>query len=436
LVVNVMNSRYLARALMSLLGCCLLATRSLPQNTSKNEKDRTKPVDATSFEKKVMCGYQGWFRCPEDAAKQGWIHWSRDPKRIGRETLTFEMWPDLSEYAREERYPAPGFKHPDGMRAYLFSSDNPRTVRRHFGWMREYGIDGAWLQHFVVDLPGGPSEARYSSRLRVLAHVRAAAKETGRVWALAYDIAGMPGDKIFDVLTRDWKKMVDDKITQDPRYLHHRRKPAVQVWGFLRNSGGNAMTPALANKLIKFFKSDGPYKAYLVGGGDWDWRRNPDKKWRAVYHRFDAYMPWNVGNYSKDKKSGVKRAAVDWWADDLKECRRRGVRWIPVVYPGFSWDNLQKKPAGTTNIPRRKGAFLWEQFHELARLRVDSVYVAMFDEVDEGTAIFKLSNSPPTQAHFVGLEGMPSDWYLRLVGEGARMLRRERPVTAAIPIKP
>ena len=147
-------------------------------------------------------------------------------------------------------------------------------------------------------------------------------------------------------------------------------------------------------------------------------------------------MPWNVGNYSEDKQSGVKRASVSWWSDDLEDCRQHGVRWIPVVYPGFSWDNLQRKPAGETNIPRRKGDFLWEQFHELARLKVDSAFVAMFDEVDEGTAIFKVSDSPPSQAHFVGMEGMPSDWYLRLVGEGTRMLRSERPVVSVIPIRP
>ena len=63
------------------------------------------------------------------------------------------------------------------------------------------------------------------------------------------------------------------------------------------------------------------------------------------------------------------------------------------------------------------------------------VYVAMFDEVDEGTAIFKVTSSPPIEGHFVGYEGLPSDWYLRLVGEGARMLRKERPLTPDIPIQ-
>ena len=59
----------------------------------------------------------------------------------------------------------------------------------------------------------------------------------------------------------------------------------------------------------------------------------------------------------------------------------------------------------------------------------------MFDEVDEGTAIFKVTSSPPIEGHFVGYEGLPSDWYLRLVGEGARMLRKARPLTPDIPIQ-
>jgi len=64
-----------------------------------------------------------------------------------------------------------------------------------------------------------------------------------------------------------------------------------------------------------------------------------------------------------------------WWANDTKEYERSGGLWIAVIYPGFSWDNLQHKPAGTTLIPRRGGRFIWEQFHELSKLVVDCVYV-------------------------------------------------------------
>ena len=65
------------------------------------------------------------------------------------------------------------------------------------------------------------------------------------------------------------------------------------------------------------------------------------------------------------------------------------------------------------------------------------IYVAMFDEVDEGTAIFKCTNQPPTGegASFLTYEGLPSDFYLRLTGSAAKMLRGEIPVTDTMPVK-
>ncbi len=392
-------------------------------------------VDTASLRGKVLCGYQGWFRCPGDAADVGWVHWSRDGRRIAPETVTFEMWPDVSELATSERHVAPGFTHKDGCVAELFSSDDPATVLRHFRWMKENGIDGVWLQQFLVDLRGDSSSPRARSHRRVLDHVRSAASETGRAWAVTFDIAGMPADRIFDTLTREWKRLVDDGITRDPRYVHEKGRPVVEVFGFFKNVRSLAMTPELANCLVDFFHAPGPYQAYVVGSGDWNWRRTFDPAYRAALFRLDAFAPWNVGNASKDA-AGVKHANMRTWADDRREFERDGRLWLPVVYPGFSWDNLQRKPAGSTIIPRRGGMFLWEQFTELKRLGVDSAFVAMFDEVDEGTAIFKVTSDPPTQAHFVGYEGLPSDWYLRLVGEGTKLLRGERPTSAEIPIKP
>ena len=123
-------------------------------------------VDASTVQGKVMAGYQGWFRCPGDAWNIGWVHWSRDARRIAPETLTFEMWPDMREYAPKRRYPAPGFTMPDGKQAELFSSEDYATVRTHFEWMRDHEIDGAWLQRFVVGLPGAPLENQYASFTR------------------------------------------------------------------------------------------------------------------------------------------------------------------------------------------------------------------------------------------------------------------------------
>jgi hypothetical protein len=402
---------------------------------SGKQEGRSDPVDTTSVRGKVMCGYQGWFRCPNDAANRGWSHWSRDSRRIAPDLLTFEMWPDMTAYPAEERYPAPGFTYPGGRQAELFSSDDARTVLRHFEWMRDYGIDGAWLQHFLVGLPGGPEAAAYPSRLSVLNHVRTAARKTGRVWALSYDIAGMSMDRIFEVLTADWRNMVDAKVVADPRYLHQGDRPVVQIWGFYAGNAHDPMSVELANRLIDFFQTPGRYSAFLVGGGDWDWRHNPDPGWRKFCGRFGAYCGWNIGNYTIDE-AGLKHAATNNWVEDKLECERLGVEWIPVVYPGFSWDNLTRQAPGKSLIARRGGRFLWEQFATLSKLGADTVYVAMFDEVDEGTAIFKVTSYPPTQGHFVGYEGLPSDWYLRLVGEGARRLRARQPIPAEIPIRP
>lgn len=394
--------------------------------------DPPQVVDRQGIRGKVMAGYQGWFRCAGDASKEGWAHWSRDGRRLTPQTLTFEMWPDMSETTPEERFPAPGFTYPDGTPAALFSSLHPKTVLRHFEWQRSYGIDGVWLQHFVVDLPGGPAEGRYASRMEVLKQVVESAEKTGRVWALTYDCTGVAPDRLYEILTNDWKKQVDAGLTSGPRYLHEKDRPVVQIWGFYRDNGGNKIPLELGRKLIAFFKTPGKYSAYVFGGGDWNWRKDPEYK--ELILSLDAYAPWNVGNYSKD--AAGSHATSGYWAEDKAECDRRGVLWLPVVYPGFSWDNLRRKPPGSTILPRRGGKFFWEQFHAASKIGAEGAYVAMFDEVDEATAIFKVTNAPPKEAHFVGLEGLPSDWYLRLAGEAARRFRAKEAIPSEIPIRP
>jgi hypothetical protein len=392
-------------------------------------------IDSSTLRGRVMVGYQGWFRCPGDAANLGWVHWSRNGRQISPETISVEMWPDLSEFKADEKFAAPGFTFPDGSQAYLYSSDNAAVVLRHFQWMRDYGIDGAWLQQFVVDLPTEGGKRMAPSRSRVLQYVADAAKKTGRVWAITYDCSGGKEDRLFDAITADWKHQVDAKIAADDRYLKEKGVPVVEIYGFFPKDAKSGLTRDVASKLLDFFASPGPYRAFVLGSGDWNWRKNADTDWRKTFNRLGAYIPWNVGNLSIDRDK-VKHAQTNYWADDRKACDDAGMLWIPVIYPGFSWDNLKRAPAGSTEIPRRKGQFYWEQFHRLAEMKQTMAFVAMFDEVDEGTAIYKVTSSPPTQGHFVGLDGLPSDWYLRLTGEGTKMLCGERPDSADIPIKP
>ena len=110
--------------------------------------------------------------------------------------------------------------------------------------------------------------------------------------------------------------------------------------------------------------------------------------------------------------------------------------YLPVIYPGFGWTNLKGKQTANVTVPRLGGDVFWRQFVTAAELGIDMAYVTMFDEVDEATAIFKVTNDPPTQASFTTLEGLPTDWYLRLTGEGTKVIRGERKAQLGLPIKP
>ncbi len=291
----------------------------------------TKPVDRQTLRHKVLCGYQGWFRCPGDGAEEGWLHWSRNRNHVTPESLTVEMWPDTSEFGEDEKYLVPGLHSADDQPAYLFSSANQRTILRHFEWMRQNGIDGVFVQRFLVNL-------KKPSFNMVLDHVRSSAKETGRVYAVCYDLTGVPSDRLYDRLVTDWKRLVDEeKITQDERYLHHNNKPVLFVWGFFEDR----FDADLAHRLIDFFKENDCYNVTLIGGCQWHWRTAQDTEWARAFRRFDVISPWNVGNYATI--DGKKIAATDYWKADLAEAKKHGMEYLPVIYPGFGWTNLKGK---------------------------------------------------------------------------------------------
>ena len=140
-----------------------------------------RPVDPSTLDNKVLFGYQGWFTCPADGS-QRWTHWSRGVPAA--ETLTVELYPDLSELDADERCEVPGMTI-GGKPAYLFSSRNQKTVSRHFRWMKEYGLDGVLVQRFVGEIRRKRADGDV-----VLKNIMAAAKESGRTFAIEYDISG------------------------------------------------------------------------------------------------------------------------------------------------------------------------------------------------------------------------------------------------------
>ena len=87
--------------------------------------------------------------------------------------------------------------------------------------------------------------------------------------------------------------------------------------------------------------------------------------------------------------------------------------------------------AAINQIPRRGGRFLWEQIDRAIATGAGMLYGAMFDEVDESTALFKLAPSPrhaPVTPATVTLDadGVRCRPVLRLAREGQWRLRRAR----------
>ena len=72
------------------------------------------------------------------------------------------------------------------------------------------------------------------------------------------------------------------------------------------------------------------------------------------------------------------------------------------------------------------------------RTGCEMICVAMFDEVDEGMAIFRRASSPPVGdgVRFIGCGGLPSDLSLRLTGAGGRLLRGQIPISEDLPQLP
>jgi hypothetical protein len=413
-----------------------------PVSASPEIVRRTVAVDATTLDRKLLFGYQGWFGCPEDGSPlNGWEHWFGRGGPATAATLRVDMWPDVSELAADERCQTP-FTLPDGRKAELYSAYNPRTVDRHFRWMEQYDLAGVFLQRFTVRLD---DPAVLGFRDGVARNVRSAAESRGRVFAIMYDISGHPSESVTDAVKRDWVYLVDSlRVTESARYLHHRGRPLLAIWGF--GFTDRSPTPAQAAELIHFFKNhpDPRYRVTLLGGVPARWRTltrdsQTDPAWASVYRSFDVVSPWTVGRFRD--LPGVDRFYEEEVTPDLAETRKLGIGYMPVLFPGFSWRNMN--PTAPFNaIPRLGGRFYWRQVAQALRAGNTMMYGAMFDEVDEGTAMFKVAASAseaPREVAVVTLDAdgqsSPSDWYLQLAREAQKQLRSVRPRTLARPLE-
>lgn len=382
------------------------------------------PVTPEGFEYSTFVGYQAWFNVPNDATGRGWFHWGTDP--LNAQSMVIDMWPDVSEYPAAALQNT-GFTLGSGLPGSAYSAFNDGVIDTHFRWMQQYDIAGVFLQWFVVDDP--------NYRLQISKKVQSSAEKYGRKLVIMFDISGTQppsdcgtGAALAQCLKSRWISAVDNGITSSPNYQQYKNKPLVGLWGLGFNAN-NHFTASDALTFINWLHNDAPvkYQANIMGGVSTGWRTNSadaiqtDGLWGSVYSSLDIISPWTVGRYADDASASNFIQSII--RDDLDVIRQRNQRYLPVVFPGFSWANLMRgKPNSTPNlIPRRGGEFLWTQSREYAALGVTSYYVAMFDEIDEGTAIYKTAPNAsfaPREFYTVTLDAdgisLPNDWYLRV----------------------
>ncbi|MBU2662720.1 discoidin domain-containing protein [Actinoplanes bogorensis] len=370
---------------------------------------------------KISVGYQGWFSCPGDGAPiGGWWHWSRDrfqPPSPANTTIV--SWPDMRDFthAYPTAYPNLGGGRP----ATLFSSYDQQTVDTHFQWMRTHGIDTAALQRFNPIGDEGPT------RNAMTAKVRAAAEATGRKFYIMYDVTGWTSMQ--SEIKQDWTQTISPYVSS-PSYARQNGKPVVCIWGFGFNDDGRPFAPAACLDVVNWFKAQG---CYVIGGVPTYWREGKNDSrtgFSDVYHAFHMLSPWMVG------RTGTLDG-LDWFlanvnTADQADCTAHGIDYQPCVLPG-----------DLSSGHRRHGDFYWRSLYNMVKLGAQGLYVSMFDEFNEGNQIAKTAETSASVPAGTGIRALDedgtfcsSDYYLRITGDGGRMLKGQIALTPVRPTPP
>jgi hypothetical protein len=417
---------------MKPLSLCLLAALPLLANTNEIS------VDASTLNGKVLTGYAGWFLTPTDGSGQNrWWHWTGNaPGSPTAENARFDAWPDLSDFGPNDLAETPELTN-GGKPMNLYSNWSPTVVMTHFSWMQQWGIDGVLLQRFVVDIAGDKA-----GHEQVLKNVMAAAKATGRTWAIEYDVTGADMATVVQDIESDWQylnSILD--IANSPGYLHQNGKPVVGLWGLGFSAPGHLTDPVAATGLISWFKT----QTTVIGGVPGYWRTLTndsvaDPRWSAVYAMFDVIEPWTIGRYADVDQANYW--ATDEIVPDVQTTENQGQEYMPVIFPGFSWHNLEPN-SPLNQVPRLGGKFLWRQAYQARAAGASMVKVSVFDEVNEGTAIFKIASKrseAPDQGEWLTLDAdglnLPSDWYMRLTFEFGKAFHSGTQVPEDLPVNP
>jgi len=365
---------------------------------------------------KVTVGYQGWFSAKGDGSPvNSFSH------------MNLEMWPDMREY--QSAYGSVPFSQDgttqapftgqlnNGQPANMFSSYDASTVNLHFQWMHQYGIDCAALQRFANEItPGSQIKAQRDGMAQ---KVESAATANGLKFYIMYDASGW-GD--LNAIKADWTNTIKGtlKLPNSSAYAMQNGKPVVSIYGL-----GYASHPSSAEEaldLINWFKSQGCYVIGSIPGG-WLKGENTKPNFENTFAAFNMLSAWGVGGLIDDGYAA-------WIAGDQAFCKQHGIDYQPCIYPGTAFHNTNGSISRKNEIPRQHGDLLWKQFATLKQAGISTTYIAMFDELNEATSIFKVAEDStmiPKGKYFLTLDAdgvhVSSDFYLRLVHDGGDMLK-------------
>ena len=453
-----------------------------------------------SYQGLVMAGYQGWHGTPGDGCAhnpaEAWPHYAN----VAEQPFIFEpgvlrnnidFWPDVSEYPIT--YEAPkDFVLPGGSTPRLYSSYDESTVDLHFSWMKEYGIDGVFMQRFVSQLTN-PAALIHSDK--VLESAMKASNVHARAISIMYDMVGMEAGTNADVILNDAvalkaKYNLDDRSKGQRYFLYHNGKPLIGLV-----SVGQAGVPYTINQAQAIVDGLQQLGFSIMLGVPAYWRSPGygdcinDGAITTLIKDVDIIMPWLVGTYDYDGTvtTTPEGSFDDFWTKrmedtgsfinktkgDYSQASSYGVEYCPLVFPGFSDRNIHPDHQV---YERMGGDFYWKQIYKHLNKGAKMLYVAMFDEIDEGTAIYKClrkgevpSNTYSSDYYVVyengayrrsdtavsvsgsgnwckkaselgvtfnGIEDdLDSDYYLWLTGQAAKVLRGETELTESKPIR-
>lgn len=412
------------RSLLYFIVVSMLVGSNCAKNDESKPEEKTaeKVYDETgclftSCKGLVMAGYQGWFTADGDGAERGWHHYEKNGKfEPGMTSVDF--WPDVMEYAKTYKT---AFKYADGTDAFVYSPYDAESVDLHFKWMKDYGLDGVFMQRFVSEIKSVKGKNHFN---KVLENALKAANKYRRAICVMYDLSGCSSSDM-QILINDWNELQTTFSLFDnqknPTYLRHNKKPLLVIWGVGFNDN-RKYSIADVQSLVATLK--GPEKKVsIMLGVPYYWRTlDKDTENNPLLHTVikaaDVIMPWAVGRYNSGSYANTSSITLP---ADITWCKRYGIDYIPLAFPGFSWGNLKSDIGLYNQIPRDKGDFFWQQIAGAKLSSAESLYIAMFDEIDEGTAIYKCQkegNLPLNgTGKFVGIEQeLGSDYYLWLAG--------------------